>query len=238
MAEETKKTANASNKGRKPKAETAEKAEVKETEKVLEKTYSQEELDKTVAAAVEAALAKYQQNSAPVIQVAKDDYVTVLFIGAMARGTSVALGRLGQINRAGGTLDIPKKDFLQGLGIPVVDALLAKRQLIVVDGLTEEERDRFNLKYTEGELLSQKAFHKLFDYSKEEIGKIFEKLCPEHKRIVAKMYLTEYFENKSNKVTPDIVKELNRLSKTVEKQGLFTPILIDMGNKFVDDEED
>lgn len=238
MAEEVKKTTTAK-KTTKPKTATAVKAEkpAPKTEVPAEKTFTKEELDDAVAAAVKAALAQIQSAPAPVIQVAKEDYVTVLFIGAMARGTTVALGRLGQINRAGGTLDIPKKDFLQGLGIPVVDALLAKRQLIVIDGLTDEERERFNLQYTEGELLSQRAFHKLFDFKKEEICEIFDKLCEEHKRIVAKMFLTEYFENDSNKIDTATVRALNKLSKSVYKDGLFTPILEKMGEKLVEDED-
>lgn len=211
-------------------AETVEK-------KPAEKTYSETELQNAVNAAVAQALAKMKEAQQPIIAVSKEEYVTLLFVGAIARGTTVALGKLGQITRSGGTLDVPKKDFLANLGSPVIDALLRKRQLIVIDGLSESEMDRFGLSYEERELLSQNVFFKLFDFSKKEICEIFEKLCPEHKKIVAKMYLTKYFDEHDNRVTSDVVKSLNKISKSVYAEGLFTPILESMAEQFTKDED-
>lgn len=218
------------------KAENTEKAKTN-AETRTGKVYTENEMQEAVNAAVAAAMEKMKAEAPPVITLAKEENVVVLFIGAIARGTSVGLGKLGQITRSGGMLEIPKKDFLQSLGSPVVDALLRKRQLLVIDGLTPDEMERFGLAYKESEVLSQNAFFKLFDYPKKEIEAIYAALCDEHKKIVAKMYLTQYFEAHDNRVTPEIVKSLNKLSKTVYSEGLFSPILEDMAKKFTTDEE-
>lgn len=209
-----------------------------EVKRMLDK--QQKDFEKSLDEKIAAMVAEKMANPAAtptVIQLAKDEYVTVLYIGNISSGTVVHLGGLGSINRAGMPLDIPKKDFIHGLGTPVVDALLRKRRLIVVDGLTDEERERFNLSYKEGELLSQKMYFNILKYSQEEICAIFKKLCPEHQVVVAKMFNTAYFENHDNRIHIETVKELNKLSKKHFKDGLFTLILADVGNKFADDDE-
>ena len=197
-----------------------------------EKTFTPEEVNEMIKQAV--AEARSESVAPTILQVSQEEFVTVLLIAAIADGTSVSLGNLGQINRAGNTLDIPKKEFLQGMGNPVIDSLLRKRTLIVVDGMTDEERERFGLLYKEGELLSQKAYFKLLDFAQDEIISIYNKLCDEHKRVVAKMYATAYFEKRDNRIHLETVQELNKISKSIEKGGLFKPIIDDIGAKLSD----
>lgn len=200
------------------------------------KAYTEDDVKKLIA----SAIADYSANQVPqqtIVQVAKDEYVTVLYLGAIAAGTTVCVGNLGQITYSGGTLDIPKKDFIHGLGIPVINALLRKRSLIVVEGLTDEERERFGLLYNEGELLNTGTYYKLFDLKSEEILNIYSKLCDTHKRLVAQMYITAYFEKRDNRINMECVKMLNKLSRVVDKAGLFTPILEDMGKQLVEEDE-
>lgn len=207
-------------------------AENKTTTKKPEKTYTEKQVNDLIKKAVKQALEENQAQT--IVQVSKEEYVTVLLITAVADDTSVSIGEIGKINRAGNTLDIEKKTFLQCMGNPVVDTLLRKRKLIVVNGLTDEERERFGLLYEEGELLTQKAYFKLLDFTREEIVSIFEKLCEEHKRVVAKMYMTAYFDRNDNRVNLETVRDLNRLSKSVEKDGLFKTIIDDIGAKLSD----
>ena len=200
------------------------------------KAYTEDDVKKLIA----SAIADYSATQAPqqtIVQVAKDEYVTVLYLGAIAAGTTVCVGNLGQITYSGGTLDIPKKDFIHGLGVPVINALLRKRSLIVVEGLTDEERARFGLLYNEGELLNTGTYYKLFDLKSEEISKIYSKLCDTHKRLVAQMYISAYFEHRDNRINMETVKMLNKLSRVVDKAGLFTPILEDMGKQLVEEDE-
>lgn len=174
---------------------------------------------------------KEHQNDTAVYS--KEEYVTLLYIGAIADGTVVSLGKLGQINKAGATRDIPKKEFLQGMTYSI-EKMLESRALIVVNGLTAEERERYGLDYKEGELLTQDAFYKLLNYSDSEITAIFRKLCEEHRRVVAKMFLSAYFEKSDNRITAEKVKSLNEISKENDRDGMFKPILEDMGDHFAE----
>lgn len=204
-----------------------------ETE-VKEKTYTETEMQAIVAEAVKSALASYSKehrNDQAVYS--KEEYVTLLYIGAIADGTVVSLGKLGQINKAGATRDIPKKEFLQGMTYSI-EKMLESRALIVVNGLTQEERERYGLDYKEGELLTQEAFYKLLNYSDSEITSVFRKLCVEHRRVVAKMFLSAYFEKGDNRITAEKIKSLNEISKENDKDGMFKPILEDMGDRFAD----
>lgn len=211
--------------------------EINEKEKrTSAKKYTEDDVQAIIAevsrkAALEAVEAYKASQPQTVVRVAKDEYVTVLFIGTIASGTTVSMPKWGQINYSGGMLDIPKKEFLQGIGAQVNSALLRERQIIVLSGLTDEERRRFGVDYKEGEYLTAKAFFELVGYDKEKICDIFNKLCDEHKHIVAKVYLSAYFEKQDRRVHRDTVIALNNLSKSVDKEGLFTPIIEDMGRK-------
>ena len=199
--------------------------ETKATEKRnYAKRYSEAEVNDMIAKAVQQAIEKTQTNNQVVLK--KQEYVTIVYLGAIAQGTVVFLGaKLGSLNRAGVPRDVPKDDFLQSLGIPVVDNLLRKKSLIVLDGLTEEEKERFNIVYKEGELLTKEAFFKLFDYSTEDVCAIFNKACKEHKELIAKMFYTAYFQEQDGRINYETVKALNECSKDIKKDGLFAPIL-------------
>ena len=194
---------------------------------------------------LDGQIAKQSSQPQVIMQVKQDDTVTLLFLGAIADGTVVDLGKLGQINRAGGTIDVPKSEFFQKLNY-TVEKMLQNRKLIVVNGLNDSERERFGVAYKDGELLSQKVFYKILDLDLDALKAIYSKLCDEHKRIVATMFITAY-ERGDLRVNTDKVKALNKLSRKVknpftgelEKDGLFTPILEDMGKQMLkDDDED
>lgn len=211
-----------------------EEVEQEKAKRSYNKKFSQDEVNAMIAeasrkAAIEAVEAYKASQPQTVVQVAKDEYVTILFIGAIAEGTTVSMPKWGQINYAGGMLDIPKKEFLQGIGVQVNNALLRERQIIVLSGLTDEERRRFGVDYKDGEYLTVTALYELIGYDTEKICDIFAKLCNEHKRIVAKIFIGAYFDKHDNRINRDTVKALNSLSKSVDKDGLFTPILEDMG---------
>ncbi len=212
-------------------AEEINNTEQKEAKRSYNKRYTADELKEAVQKAVAEALEKQSAQPQTVVQVAQDEYVTILYIGAIAQGTVVALPKWGQITYAGGMLDISKKDFLQGIGIQVNNALLKNRKILVISGLTDAERKRFGLEYKEGEYLTAEALASILGYEKDQVCEIFTKLCDEHKRTVAKIYLSAYFDNGDNRINRETIKALNKISKTIEKDGLFTPILEDMGRK-------
>lgn len=165
-----------------------------------------------------------------IIQVEKVEKVVLLFAGEVAKGTTIWLGNeLGSINGSFNTVEVNKKDFIQKRSL-VVDKMLKKRQLIVLDGLTDVEKKRYGLEYKDGELLTTDLRENLLNLPIEKLTNIFEKLCEEHKKIVATVFIDEYEAN-NPLVTQEKVKALNKLSKAVIDKGLFTPILKDMGQK-------
>ena len=204
------------------------------TEVPEEKLFNKSEVESIVSAAVKKAISDYEkEHRSDTAVYNKEEYVTLLYIGAIADGTVVSLGKLGQINKAGSTRDIPKKEFLQGMTF-AIEKMLESRALIVVNGLTQEELERYGLDYKEGELLTQEAYYKLLNYSDSEITAVFNKLCVEHRRVVAKMFLSAYFEKGDNRITAEKVKSLNEISKENDKDGMFKPILEDMGDRFAE----
>ena len=212
--------------------ETPKTAEAEEITPAEEKKYTESDVDRIV----KDAIAAYAKNAAEATE-KEAKYVTVMYLGAIASGTTVSLGKLGTFNKPGVPRNIPRDIFLENLGRPVVDHLISARRLIVLDGLTDEERERYGLDYSESEVLSKNAFFKLLDYNKATICDIFSKMCVQHKRLIAKIYHTAYFENHDARVRAETVKALNVLSKKDEKSGMFALILEDMGRKFAENEE-
>ena len=237
MAEEKKTTGTkATNTGKAkaatPKAATApaETAE-KKTEKVekTEKTYNASEVEKMIAEAVDkavadavAGIAKQQAAYRPA-----DETVTLLYMGCVAEGSTVPLNeKLGQIQGRGGTRDINKREFLQNL-TPNILRRLKDRRLIILDGMTDEERERYGVKYTDGELLGADIYHRLLDMPEEKILAIFDKACYRHKQLIATLFIDAYMA-RDNRINQYLVQKLNEVSKKTDPEGMFKSILKDM----------
>lgn len=211
--------------GRKPKEETT-----------TEKTYSAEELNEIVAKAVAEALAKQQTTHTTYIR-KDDELVSLLYMGACVEGSTVKLWEPnGVIQGRGGILDIPKSEFLQNMN-PSVLKRLKDRRLIVVDGLTDSERDRYGVNYSDGELVSRDIYSKLLDYNENKIVEIFGKVCYRHKQLIASLFMDAYNAN-DNRINQSLIQRLQKASKKVEPKGMFTAILKDMAKALSDDSDD
>lgn len=197
------------------------------------KVFTQEELNAAVKAAVAEAM-KNVPTQPTIVQVEKTEYVGMLFLGRFAEGTSVNLPIWGQITRTGETIDVPKKDFLRGLGKRTNKEFLRNRKLIVVDGIADDERKRFGLDYKEGEVLTQDAYYKLLLLPKDEVCRIYERLCPEHKELVARIFHAAYFEERRKDIPLETVKALNDISKSICPDGLFRRILKSQAEELID----
>lgn len=210
--------------GRKPKEETT-----------TEKTYSAEELNEIVAKAVAEALAKQQTTHTTYIR-KDDELVSLLYMGACVEGSTVKLWEPnGVIQGRGGILDIPKSEFLQNMN-PSVLKRLKDRRLIVVDGLTDSERDRYGVNYSDGELVSRDIYSKLLDYNENKIVEIFGKVCYRHKQLIASLFMDAYNAN-DNRINQPLIQRLQKASKKVEPKGMFTAILKDMAKALSDDND-
>lgn len=189
-----------------------------------EKTFSESDVQKMIAKAVAEALAGVHQQSPQVILKEKDEEVTLLYMGCVAEGSKVHLGAsLGDIQGRGGMLTLPKRLFLQNMNDNVLRRL-KDRRLIVIDGLDENERERYGLNYTDGELVSQDIYYKLFSLNDDTVCDIFDKACYRHKQLIATLYYDEYV-NGGQKATQPLIQRLNELSKKEEKEGMFKAML-------------
>lgn len=199
-------------------AEPAEAVELKTEEKSDRREYTEAEIQAIVAAAVKNALAEQKKADDP------DGMVTLLFLGGIAPGTTVTLDGMGRIPRDGNTLTVTKRDFFQNLGAQT-DLLLRKRKLIVTDGLTDEERERYGVLYKDNELLSATVYQKLPDYDTERLSGIYEKLCPEHRELVRRVLHTGAMDG-DWRVSTDKLKAIIRIDRAGGLKG--TPLEEDL----------
>lgn len=195
-------------------------------EKDNEKTFSEDEVKKLIAEAVANAMKNIQQPQI-IVKESKDQEVTLLYMGCVAEGAKVYLGdNFGYIQGRGGMLTINKRLFLQNMNENVLRRL-KDRRLVVIDGLDESERERYDLNYSDGELVSQDIYYKLFSLSEDNVAKIFKMACYRHKQLIATLYYDEYISG-GNRVNQQFIQRLNELSKEVEKEGMFKAMLKDM----------
>nr|DAP33638.1 MAG TPA: hypothetical protein [Caudoviricetes sp.] len=197
-----------------------------------EKLYTEDEVVKLI----QRALKKQEEQKPSIVQVAEDRYVQLTFIGVIASGTSVNLGALGKISRPGTVIDVPKKDFIKSLGVPVVEALLRSREIIVVDGLTDAERERFGLKYKDKEVLSVDEFFNIPKMSVDELSKRMDEVCVTHKKVIADVVLGEYFEKSNPSVTLAFIKKLSVAAKRNGLGDVFYPALNDMAQQIIQED--
>ena len=213
--------------------EIKEQTSKKSTQKAQEpqkndekQTFTMEQVQAMVAKAVAEAMAQKST-------IVATEYVTLMFVGAIADKTVVFLGsKLGTITRNGGTVDIPKRDFLQNIDYKI-QTMLDERKLIVVSGLTEEERKRYGVEYGNGEILADPMREKILNMDENTLINLFKGLCPSHKQYVASVYIDAY-DRKDNRIRPTTVKALNNISKEVDKDGMFKTILEAMGKELAE----
>lgn len=172
-------------------------------------TISRGELNALIASAVASAM---KDKTPTVVQaVPAENPVVLLFLGGIMAGSTVALGELGSIYRDGGTLTVSKEAFFSKLN-STAELMLRTRQLIVVSGLNEEERERYNVAYKDNELLTEKTYGRLLVYGTEELKVIYKALCPEHKALAAKVFASAIYEN-DGRATPEKIKALAEIDR-------------------------
>lgn len=208
-------------------AKAAEEAAAKKAEEATAQKDSEIEALKKVIADMQAQLASAQRPQ--VIQVSQDtERVNFLWQAEVADDNVTVFGEgglYGRIVGKTGTFSCPKNDLSR-----LLDSFnryrLDQRQLIVLDGLTDEEREMLGVNYKEGEILDRRAFAKMVDLG-EEMLEIYPKLCDSHKEMVAKRY-NEAYADGNPKVTREIVVALHRQAKAAGRGEDFASILAAM----------
>ena len=185
-------------------------------------TFTQEQVQEMISKAVAQALANAQQQ--PQKLVAQEEMVTVLYLDEVSQNSTLELPGFGSM-RPQSYIEIPKKDFgNKFMGIPLARKLIERRHLIVTSGLTQDERERWGCDYKDGELLDERTFDKMLDYPTPQLAAIFERLCPEHQRFVARRMITAKERNDS-RISIEKTKKINELSKKNDPNGMLKPVL-------------
>ena len=173
-----------------------------------------------------------------VIQVAADtEKVTLRFQSECAQDNVATFGPgglYGQITGQTGTLMVPKNEWSRFM-TDQVRYLLKTRQLIVLSGMDEDERELYGVNYKEGELLDRKAFQKILDMGQDLVD-IFPGLCRSHQEMVAKRFTEAFNNGDARAMDRDLLVKLNEITKEGGQKGMFTK-LISMLNKQDEEEE-
>lgn len=190
------------------------KKETEATEVKEPKTFTEDEVKSLIAKAVADALAQAQKN---VVQISTDKpLVKMLFIDDCADDNVLGFGvnsKFGTITGPIGYINVPKDEWLGEFRDNLVQMLLRERKLIVLDGLTDEERVMHGLDYKPGEVLDEKMFRNLLDHM-DELPEIFKKLCPTVRAVVAARLQTAYDAGDPRILNNrDIIVKLNKISK-------------------------
>ena len=207
--------------------------------------FTQEEVDEIVAKAIEKALAKQAQQN--VIRVSTDIPMVKLLFQCECSPANVinfgVNGKFGSITGKTGKLSITKEAFVGEFRDELVQNLLASRELIVLDGLTDDEREMYGVNYRKGEFMDEKVFSKMVDMG-NKILEIYPDLNQTYKDMVAKRFAEEY-ERNPKRIPRDLIVKLNDMSKKsfkdlpkgdMRKKGAFSGVIESMNKAEVEDD--
>ncbi len=228
---------------RKPKEAVPETAPVESVATPV--VFTQEEVDEIVAKAIEKALAKQAQQN--VIRVSTDIPMVKLLFQCECSPANVinfgVNGKFGSITGKTGKLSITKEAFVGEFRDELVQSLLASRELIVLDGLTDDEREMYGVNYRKGEFMDEKVFTKMVDMG-DKILDIYPDLNQTYKDMVAKRFAEEY-ERNPKRIPRDLIVKLNDMSKKsfkdlpkgdMRKKGAFSAVIESMNKAEVEDD--
>lgn len=204
-------------------------------------------MKEAAAAAVAEALKAMPQQQPQVVQVLADTEKVVMRWMAPVSDENVANfgenGRYGQVTGKNGTVMVPKNEWSRFYD-ETMRRFMDRRWLVVLSGMTDDERKLYNCDYHKGEVLDEKGFANIFAMG-DELLDVFDDLCTEHQEMVAKSFCEAAQEGKLDDSWRGLVKKLNAKNKKrykdvpagdVRKKGMFQPV-IEMLNGAEDEDE-
>ena len=208
----------------------------KTTENTTEQTFTLDQVQKLI----EEALAKRDAETAKAAPVANnnDAVVTMIFQMEVNDSNEMLLGpngKYGLITGSHATVTIQKRDFISDFRTTMMQYLLKNRNLIVVDGLTDEERKVYGVDYQQGEYLEPAVYDRLIEMG-DKVVEFFDKLHPTWQEMIATKFIGAY-ENGTLKCSREALIELNKMSKKnyaglpkddPRRKGAFYPIIHQM----------
>lgn len=135
-------------------------------------------------------------------------------------------GVYGRIVGKTGAFSVPKSEISRVMDT-MFRLLMKKRWIIVLSGLTEEEREAYGVNYRVDEVLKEKDFSRIVELGDSILG-VFSGLCEGHREMVEKRYY-DAWRSRSPLVKRETVAELNRIAKEGGKdKNAFRAILEEM----------
>lgn len=173
---------------------------------------------------------------APIYQVVapKEPNVKILYLDSAIANNQIPIGPQKLITGSGRIFTVTLSAFEGEFMTPLVMKLIDERKFIVLDGLTDEQREQYNCLYKPNEVVRKEG---MFDYliscDTAEAERIFKALCKEHREMVGSRF-ADAWERHDNRITRDKVEALNKISKKDYEDGIgvFTGILRDMSETY------
>lgn len=168
-----------------------------------------------------------------VIQVAPDtEKVHFLWQAPVADDNVVLFGEggmYGRITGKTGSFFVPKNELSRILD-SMTRLFLEKRWLLVLDGMTDEEREALGVNYKEGEVLDKRAFAKMVDLG-DEILDIFPALCDSHKDMVGQRFYEAWTAGNPAVKRETVVALLRQSKESGHEVKAFSAIIEEMNEK-------
>ena len=139
-------------------------------------------------------------------------------------------GMYGRIVGKTGAFSVPKSEMSRVMTSDT-RMFLDMRWLIIVSGLTDEEREAYGVDYKENEVLDRQMFRKMVDMG-DRIVEVYPQLCDHHKDIVAKTFYETWLKDPV-RVDKEVVKKLYKM----DKKEAFKRIIKGMNAAELEDEE-
>lgn len=204
--------------GHKANADPILTKEIQEMASVPEETKKKPEIGtftlEQVQKMIEEAIQKHDSEAKKEAPAQAKEYVVLRFQDEVNDDNEILLGpngKYGTITGKSATITVEKRDFVGDFRTKLMQDLLRSRNLIVVDGLTDEERKIYGVDYQQGEYLEPAVYERLIDMG-DGIVEIYEKLNPTWRAMIAIKFI-EAFENKTLKCSRETLLQLNKISK-------------------------
>lgn len=217
---------------------TAKAATEKKQTEIKENSKNENTEVEALKAEIEALKKLLLENSSQktVVQVASDEKVELMFFGVVAEGAPISLGKMGIFNRAGVPMTVAKKEFFANLGVQA-SKMLESREVVVLSGLDEDEAQRYQVSYHDGEVLTQKDFYDVKKYDEKKLAELFAPLCPYHKSVVLNIFAKDVFEEKGEYTTLEKMKALKKICKNDGKLKPLVDAMLDrLGKEYAEAE--
>ena len=177
-------------------------------------TFTQEQVQAMIAEAIAKFAAENKPEQAQPAAAANDGVVTMIWQAEVNDANELLLGpngKYGVITGKHAVIPIPHSSFISDFRTTTIQYFLKTRNLIVVDGLTDDERKVYGLEYQQGEYLEPAIYERLIEMG-DGVLDLFGKLHPTWREMVATKFIDAY-ENKTLKCSREALLKLNQISK-------------------------